>query len=152
MGRSTPAECDAVLSEADRYGETLTMRTALAAKLICQAGDISAAQDVIAQTDSVIRTASGLRGWREWTSRTVFGLRQADRAYLDQLHETWLSRNTPWSLNSHVVDRFFVFAGYPARYGPVHVIPTEDPATADQRRHSTITSLLETSQHGPSQA
>ncbi|MFD8229367.1 hypothetical protein ACFV16_35310 [Streptomyces massasporeus] len=58
----------------------------------------------------------------------------------------------PWSLNSHLVDRFFVFAGYPARYDPVHVIPTEDPATADQRRHTTITSLLETSQQGPSQA
>ncbi|BCL18421.1 hypothetical protein ACPCBX_07045 [Streptomyces tuirus] len=153
VGRSTPDECDAVLSEADRYGETLTMRTALAAKLICLAGDVSAAQDVIAQSDSVIRTASGLRGWREWTSRTVFGLRQGDRAYLDQLHETWLSRNTPWSLNSHVVDRFFVFAGYPARYGPVQVIPTEDPDTADRRWHVTITSLLEDPQRqsgGPS--
>ncbi|MFF5369859.1 hypothetical protein [Streptomyces sp. NPDC013187] len=149
MGRSTVDECDAVLSEADRYGETLTMRTALAAKLIWQAGDTAAAQDVIAQTDSVIRTASGLRGWREWTSRTLFGLCQGDRAYLDELHETWLSRDTPWSINSRVVDRFFVFAGYSPRYEPLRVTATEDPATADERWHATIASLVETSRQGP---
>ncbi|MEU7406797.1 hypothetical protein [Streptomyces sp. NPDC044948] len=106
-------------------------------------GGATAAWDLVAQTDGVIRTVSGLRGWREWTSRAVFGLRQADRAHLDRLHEAWLSRGTPWSLNSHVVDRFFVFAGYPARYAPVRVTGTEDPATADQRWHAVITSLLE---------
>ncbi|MER6131250.1 hypothetical protein [Streptomyces sp. NPDC001815] len=143
LGRSTPDECDAVLAEADRFGETLTMRTALAAKLICQADDSTAARHIIDQTQSIIRTTSGRRGWREWTSSVLFGLRQADHAHIDQLHHAWLSWDYPWSINAHVVDRFFVFAGYPARYRPVQVTSEEDPAAANRRWHGAIESLVD---------
>ncbi|MEU6255674.1 hypothetical protein [Streptomyces sp. NPDC047043] len=144
LGRSTPSECDVVLAEADRFGETLTMRTALAAKLICRADDSAAGHDIMAQTQSIIRATSGRSGWREFTSKVAFGLRQADRSSLDRLHEKWLAWDYPWSINSHVVDRLFVFAGYPARYGPVQITAEEDPATADRRWHDVIDSLVHT--------
>ncbi|MFF5185879.1 tetratricopeptide repeat protein [Streptomyces sp. NPDC000345] len=140
----TTTDCDAVLEDADRFGETLCMRTALAAKIICQADDSTAATALIADAQSLVRTTGGFQGWRERTSRLVLALRRTDRPAIDQIRRSWLAADTPWTPNQQVLDHFFVFAGYPARYTQPPITSTEDLSEPGRRWHAVITALIDT--------
>lgn len=64
QGAVQPEECDALLTQADRYGSRLRMRTALAAKTICLAGDTAAVQGLARETQWLITAGAGFTGWR----------------------------------------------------------------------------------------
>ncbi|MGI5461264.1 tetratricopeptide repeat protein [Streptomyces sp. CA-249302] len=140
-GHATPDECDTLLADADQYGEPLAMRTALTAKSLCVGGDHTAALELLRETQSLVDARGQQTGWREWTSRLILALRQDDRAALDELHGTWLATDRPWSPNYQLLDRFFVFAGYPARYPTPRITTAEEPSVADQRWHTLIEAL-----------
>ncbi|MFD5840035.1 hypothetical protein [Streptomyces chartreusis] len=142
-GRCAPADCDAVFADADRFGEALCMRTALAARVLCLTGTDAGAGVAIADAQSVVRATGGRVGWREWTSRLVLFLRRADAAAIDEVHREWLSAVVPWSPHQQVLDRFFVHAGYPSRYPPLRINGSVDPAEVDRRWSAVITSLLD---------
>ncbi|MFC7993966.1 hypothetical protein ACFUV2_32245 [Streptomyces pilosus] len=143
QGRSTTTDCEAVLEDADHFGETLCMRTALAAMVICEADDPSAALRLIADAQNLVRATGGFPGWREWTSQLVFGMRHADRPYIDQVRQSWLAGTTRWSPSQQVVDRFFVFSGYPARFPQPQLVGLEDPTESDRRWNTVITLLVD---------
>ncbi|WAU83067.1 hypothetical protein O1Q96_27290 [Streptomyces sp. Qhu-G9] len=142
-GCCTPADCDAVLEDADRFGETLSMRIALAAKVMCQAADSTVALSLIDEAQSIVRTAGGSPSWREWTSRLVVGLRHADRPCIEEVRQAWLARAARWSSNEQVLDRLFIFADYPARFPHPPVPGPEDPSLARQRWHTIIATLVQ---------
>ncbi|MET8676675.1 hypothetical protein ABZW18_03500 [Streptomyces sp. NPDC004647] len=118
VGRTTVAECDAAIAEADRYGMWLNMRTALAAKVLCLAADDHDADGVLTEVTAVVNASSGFRGWREWTSGLLLGLRRDDHRRIAEIREEWDRAARSWTPNYQVVDRLFIFAGYPPTYPP----------------------------------
>lgn len=143
-GRSTTAECDALLADADQYGETLSMRTALTAKAISMRGDHTAALEFLTETQRLVDARQHRTGWREWTGRLVVALWHDDRASIEELHRTWLATDRPWSPNYRVVDRLLVFAGCDAHYRTRQITRAEDSSVADRRWHTIIESLMPT--------
>ncbi|MEU1540329.1 tetratricopeptide repeat protein [Actinacidiphila glaucinigra] len=140
--RSTPQECEAVLADADRFGEVLSMRTALAAKVICLRRERAAARVVIDEAQSLIDAKGQRAGWREWVSRGVLALYQEEPDAVEELHEAWLAASRRWSPNYQLLDRVFVFAGYPARCESRRVSLSEAPAVIDERWRSIIEKLV----------
>jgi tetratricopeptide (TPR) repeat protein len=141
-GRSTPAECDALLADADHFGETLPMRTALTAKAISMRDDQHAALELLTETQRLVEAREHRTGWREWTGRLVVALCHDDRASTVELHRTWLATDRHWSPNYQVLDRLFVFAGCPARYRTGQITTAESASVADQRWHTIFESLM----------
>lgn len=141
-GSVTPGECDDLLTEADRYGDTLLMRTALAAKIIRAAGDSSVVDGLLAESQAVIDAKTGHWGWREFTALAVHVLRTGDRDQVEGLHARWMALDLARSTNYQVVDRFFVFAGFPARYPPLSLGSGEDASVTDARWHGIIQALV----------
>lgn len=141
QGTARPEECDALLTQADRFGSRLMMRTALAAKAICLAGDTATVQALARETQLLITAGAGFTGWREWTAGMVHALRLGDREEMDRLHEQWLQFNRGETLNYRLVDRLFVFAGYPGRLPAVQIDPAEPASVVDERWHRHIEAL-----------
>lgn len=141
QGVARPEECDAAYSTADRYGQRLLMRTAVAAKAICMAGDTAAVADITRESERLIASGGGFTGWREWTAGMVHALRCSDEAEMERLHAQWSAEDRGPSLNYRVLDRFFVFAGFPARHAPVQVDEDEPASVVYERWHQIIESL-----------
>ncbi|MFE0358703.1 tol-pal system YbgF family protein [Streptomyces nigra] len=142
QGNCVPADCDAAIAEADRCGEALCMRTALAAKALSLAGNPNGAATAIGDAQSVVRATGGRPGWREWTSRIVCALRRGDQAAVEDVRQEWQSINTRWSPHQQVVDRFLIHSGFPARYPPLRITDSEASTEVDRRWSVIISSLL----------
>lgn len=138
QGTARPEECDAAMEEADRYGLRLMMRTALAAKAICLADDATAVMEVTRESERLIVSTAGFTGWREWTAGMVHALRCGDRNEQERLYSTWSASEREQSLNYRVLDRFFVFAGFSARYPSSQVENDEPSSVVDERWHQAI--------------
>ncbi|MER5948076.1 hypothetical protein ABT127_18660 [Streptomyces sp. NPDC001904] len=141
QGTARSEECDALLVQADRYGSRLLMRTALAAKAICLAGDTAAVHGLVAECQQLITAGAGFTGWREWTAGMVHALRTGDREEMDRLYAQWSQFDRGTTTNYRLVDRCFVFAGYPGRFAPVRIDPAEDASVVDERWHGHIEAL-----------
>ncbi|MEU6546449.1 tetratricopeptide repeat protein [Streptomyces sp. NPDC046859] len=141
-GSSTPAACDTVLADADHFGETLSMRTALTAKAITLRRDRLTALQFLTEAQRLVNTQRHKIGYREWTGQLIVALYHDDRATTAELHRTWLATDRQWSPNYQVLDHLFVFAGHPARYQTRQITTTEAPSVADQRWHTIIESLM----------
>jgi hypothetical protein len=141
-GRATVAECDAAIAETDRYGMWLNMRSVLAAKAVCLAGE-DAVRDVLAELAAVIDVSSGFRGWREWTAELLHALRRGDGDHITGLRAEWTAARRGWTPNYHVVDRVFVHAGYPPTFPALRMgaLGDGDEGT-DERWRGVIGSIV----------
>ncbi|MFH8470570.1 tetratricopeptide repeat protein [Streptomyces sp. NPDC017991] len=142
QGRSTPTECDDLLADADHFGETLPMRTALTAKAISMRDDHPTALELLTEAQRLVDARQQKMGWREWTGQLIVALYHDDRAATEELHRTWLTADRQWNPNYQVLDRLVVFAGRSARYQSRQITRAEDSAVADQRWHALIESLM----------
>jgi len=139
-GIARPEECDTALIAADRFGVRLLMRTCLAAKAICLAGDAPAVANLAQEADLIISSSAGYAGWREWTPRIIHALRCRDREEAERLYAAWSQTNRTPSSNYRLVDRLFIHAGFPGRY-PSAQIDDESASAVDERWHAIIESL-----------
>ncbi|MFG2063501.1 tetratricopeptide repeat protein [Micromonospora sp. NPDC048871] len=140
-GRTTVAECDKLASKTDRHGMWLTLRTSLAAKAVCLVGDDPAVTAILGEAISIARSRSGTPGWREWSVALLHALRLEDRRRIGAVRADWEAVAPRCTSNYRLVDRLFIYAGYPPTYPP---LPEQvETAGADQRWQAIIAAIVE---------
>lgn len=137
--RATVAECETFVADADRYGMWLSMRTALACKAICLAGDEDAVTAVLAESTSIIQAVSGTVGWREWSAEMLHALRLNDQERVAAIRGQWEARSARCTPNYRFVDRLFQQAGFPPTYEPP---PWTDTLDVERRWNTIIAALI----------
>ncbi|WP_433528570.1 tetratricopeptide repeat protein [Micromonospora sp. CA-263727] len=140
-GRITVAECDSMIGRADRHGMWLVLRTSLAAKAVCLAGDGPAVTAILAEAASIVQSVSGFMGWREWSAGLLHALRLDDRQRIVDIREQWEAKTPRCTPNYRFVDRLFGRVGYPPTYPPLP--ESAETADVDQRWHTIITAIIE---------
>jgi hypothetical protein len=140
--RASVADCDALITQADQYGLRSTMRTALAAKIVCLGGN-GAARGSFAEMKALLSPpTAGPERWREWAAGLIHGLYTGDDLRIQEVRSQWDGSRT-WSPNRQFVDRLFVFIGYPPTYPPMD-IAGDSYHQIDQRWRAVIEELVRT--------
>lgn len=138
-GRASLDECDLVISEGDQSGRRLTMRMALAAKALCLRHDQSAGQEIMTEMTAL---DNGSASWLDFFVGLVHALRWDDQDQLIKIRNRWTDTARPWTPNRQVVDRVFVFAGYPSTYPGVQMGNVTGSATLESRWNAIIAALV----------
>ncbi|MET8291262.1 hypothetical protein ABZV80_39595 [Streptomyces sp. NPDC005132] len=142
LRRTAIADCDASMTEAERYGSWFDLRTSLAAKALQSAGDDTAFRRVAAETAAVVEACAGSPGWREWTAALVHGLRTGDRGLVEETHTAWASMRRRRTPAFFIVDRLCVYAGHPALC-PLPRMAEDDGEEIAERWRTVIRTLVE---------
>lgn len=141
-GATSPAECDRVIDEADRLGSRPAIRAGLGAKIVCLRGD-DAATGLLRELIEIARGGDARRaGWREWITALLHGLCRQDQALIDTVRDEWTSQAPRLTPNRRIVDRLFVFAGYPPAYPDAGLGSDVDDAAAGERWNAVFTALV----------
>jgi hypothetical protein len=139
--QASVADCDELITSADRYGLRSIMRQALVAKIVCLAGNDSEARRAFTEIDAITSapTASPPR-WREWAANLVHGLYTRDDSRIEDVRRQW-DGHSFWSPNRQFIDRLFVYIGYRPTYPPLN-ISGDDHREIDRRWHAVIDELV----------
>lgn len=136
------AECDDLIAQADRYGSRSILRSSLAAKIVCLAGDDSQARRCFAEIDTITSapTAAPPR-WREWAANLIHGMYTGDDDRIEGVRRQWDGHRF-WSPNRQFIDRVFAYIGYPPTYPPLNISP-DDHHQIDHRWQAVIKELVQ---------
>lgn len=141
-GAVTDLECDALIVQIDKFGTTLSLRTALAAKAVCCLADPDSLPALLAESAPMMGAGSGYRGWREWIPMVLYGLWHDDRAAIETARREARANQNRIGPNYGVLDRLFVFAGYEPALSALHPGTLSEQAEADARWRTIFESLL----------
>jgi hypothetical protein len=141
-GTATVAECEETASEADRVGMHSVMRTALAAKCVCQLGIDDALPAFLSEVETLIKARGGKHGWREWAASLIHALYRDDQQAVHHIREQWTADPPRPSYSYRMVDRLFVYAGYPPTFAPPWLGANGAAVDSFQLWHEVIDQLV----------
>ncbi|TDX03538.1 hypothetical protein [Kribbella sp. VKM Ac-2566] len=142
LGRTTAADCDPAIAATDRYGMRSPMRTAMAAKSLCLADDESSVRQFLADGAALSQFRGGKPGWREWSVSLIHALRRGAYRSVQDIRGEWVADPRPPTYDYRVIDRIFVYAGYPATYDPPQLGGSDGVAASYARWHQVIDDLV----------
>jgi hypothetical protein len=140
--RASAADCDELIALGDKYGRRLTMRMALAAKVLCLVGDSAATDHVFKEMADLNNGSLNWRSWLDSFAGLIHAAHSGNSELIERIRREWDSRRPSWTPNKQVVDRVFVFIGYAPMYPKLGSIDGADAARIDQRWQEIIVSLV----------
>lgn len=139
-GQATVADCNALITQADQHGLRSMMRNTLAAKIVCLGRDDDAVHSIFAEMTALVSSPTDPVRPREWAAAIIHGFYTKDNARIQKVRKRWDGHRI-WSPERQVVDRLFVYAGYPSAYSPLN-IGGDEYRKINQRWHTAIQVLV----------